>query len=253
MIEPLNFSRNVINQLQSERKKGVGQLLSTAEQAYVPGALIRNISSAAKFKLPDGGRVLDDKGLRAITGNDVRFPYESIALEWVDFDGTKNVLLSREEKSSGSETFDMALFMLFSMPEGGDEWISSFDAVPLDHETWHLLKSQGSDHPFWVIFDMLNALACANVRVDTQPARKQRKKAKNPLPFDSYHYLTVEIPGRAPGQGAGTGDRRSPREHIRRGHIRRLTDGRAIWINATMVNTGIGSKVDKAYVMRRGA
>ena len=100
------------------------------------------------------------------------------------------------------------------------------------------------------VLDFISALTCANIRIEAKPARKPPKRSKPALPFDSYHYLTVDVPGKASSQGAGIGDRRSPREHIRRGHIRRLADGRALWINATMVNAGIGSRVDKGYVVR---
>jgi len=101
------------------------------------------------------------------------------------------------------------------------------------------------------VMDFLAAMHCSNIRLEKKQARRLGRKAtKGALSFDSYHYLTVDVPGKSSAQGEAFGERRSPREHIRRGHIRRLSDGRAIWINATMVNAGIGSRVDKGYIMR---
>lgn len=45
----------------------------------------------------------------------------------------------------------------------------------------------------------------------------------------------------------------SPREHLRRGHIRRLEDGRKFWINAAVVAAGNGGKIHKDYGIRRAA
>ena len=97
------------------------------------------------------------------------------------------------------------------------------------------------------VLGLLNALSCSNVHVEQLEARKVARKAKAALPFDAYHVLTVEV-GRG-GERAGTSaDRRSPREHFRRGHKRRLADGRQMWINATVVAAGPGSGfIDKAY------
>ena len=98
----------------------------------------------------------------------------------------------------------------------------------------------------------LNVLQCSNVQVERSEPKKAGKKIKSALPFDTYHYLTIDAPGHAPGVGAATGGHRSPRGHLRRGHIRRLCDGRRIWVNAAVINAGIGGKVSKDYRLRAG-
>jgi len=80
-------------------------------------------------------------------------------------------------------------------------------------------------------------------------ARWRRAK---PYPFDDYHILTIESPKAAASDGGHGGSHRSPREHLRRGHIRRLEDGRKLWINATVVNAGVGGKVSKDYRIAGG-
>ncbi len=72
------------------------------------------------------------------------------------------------------------------------------------------------------------------------------------LPFDEYHVLTVAIPSAKASvnnQAESIGDRHSPREHLRRGHIRRLQDSRKIWVNAAIINAGVGTKIHKNYAV----
>jgi hypothetical protein len=104
---------------------------------------------------------------------------------------------------------------------------------------------------------MLNILQCRNVHIEKTEVGKTRKAMcsgkKGALPFDSYHVLTIDIPGKT-GVGVATGGHRSPREHLRRGHIRQLADGRRIWVNATVVAFGRGGGVvTKDYVVRGAA
>ena len=100
----------------------------------------------------------------------------------------------------------------------------------------------------------LNALSCANVHVERDLPKKAGKKINSALPFDTYHVLTIDVPGHAGAVGSPTGGHRSPREHLRRGHIRRLEGGRRIWVNATVVAAGRGAGVvTKDYALRAAA
>jgi hypothetical protein len=99
-------------------------------------------------------------------------------------------------------------------------------------------------------------LHCKNVHTEKIEVSKTRKaihsSKKAALPFDTYHVLTIDAPGK-PGEGERAGgNHRSPREHLRRGHIRRLGGGRRIWVNATVVAVGCsGGTVKKDYALRR--
>ena len=98
----------------------------------------------------------------------------------------------------------------------------------------------------------LNILQCSNVHIERSESARNRKKAKlkDALPFDTYHVLTIDVPNIS-GIGNATGGHRSPREHLRRGHIRRLSDGRRVWVNATVVCAGRGAGVvTKDYEVR---
>ena len=76
------------------------------------------------------------------------------------------------------------------------------------------------------------------------------------LPFDEYRILTVRSPGgddEQPAARAAVALHRSPREHLRRGHIRIYESGKRVWINPTLVNAGVGGKISTVRDMRRAA
>lgn len=103
------------------------------------------------------------------------------------------------------------------------------------------------------LLSMLNVLNCSNISLEKIPKSKVKTAAisgkKNAIPYDDYYTLAVEVPklndSRIETKG---GQHQSPREHIRRGHIRKLHSGRKIWVNASVVNAGkTEGKIEKAY------
>jgi len=81
------------------------------------------------------------------------------------------------------------------------------------------------------------------------PTRQKLNKSavkRGALPFDEYHILTLDGHTKTTGNSKTFGDRRSPREHLRRGHIRRL-ENKKIWINSMVVNAGNHGKIHKSY------
>ena len=268
-MQPLNFCR--------QAKK---QILETIGRPHaVPldyrKDLLGLLDRSVKFQMPHGGRILNDLSFRALEGKDARLPFPVIAVEYTRYTTDHDLLRESRGEVSPDDGYPKAIIL--AEEKDGKIWINvmawrkvwiplppiatfqkdPFHIGPNGKAQFAVMGPQSMPVPIedyadevGCLFDLLNALACSNVRAERLPARKPAKRAKGALPFDSYHYLTVDAPGRPSGQGAAIGDRRSPREHIRRGHIRRLADGRAIWINATMVNAGIGSRVDKSYVMR---
>lgn len=117
---------------------------------------------------------------------------------------------------------------------------------------WHHHAQANMMDEIAAVAELIEALACSNVSHEALPVRKLNKGAakRGALPFDEYRVLVVN--GRkfdAPGTGSG-GSHRSPREHLRRGHIRRLQDGRTVWVNSTIVNAGTAGKISKVYDVR---
>ena len=101
------------------------------------------------------------------------------------------------------------------------------------------------------VLSLIEALSCSNVKATPLPARQKMNKGaakRGALPFDEYHILTLDGHSKSSGEGKTFLDRRSPREHLRRGHIRRLENKR-IWINSMVVNAGNHGKIHKSYML----
>jgi hypothetical protein len=97
-------------------------------------------------------------------------------------------------------------------------------------------------------------LNCANVSladVADSPALNKKRLAKGQQPFFSYKVLQLTDDTsrtRAPARG---GTHASPRQHLRRGHIRRL-ENRTVFVRPAMVNVGSArGKVQKDYSLDR--
>lgn len=98
---------------------------------------------------------------------------------------------------------------------------------------------------------LLQLLACSNVATHLEPPPKKladvaRKRGRSP--FFSYHVLTV--PGDASDREDHGGTHASPRQHVRRGHYRRLPTGRTIFVNQCLVGDARRGLVAKSYLAR---
>ena len=224
---------------------------------------VNAIGDAKKFMIPSGGRILPDAELRAIDPScKLSLPFPVIALEYTDGESKQRRITLATERDD-----DIALQHLISfdavnwvptclvlMPREGfvfpvGDGVFLPNVTALDAECPEDLALE----PAVSVLSLLNALACSNVHIERSEPKKAGKKIKAALPFDAYHVLTIDVPGRA-GEGAATGGHRSPREHLRRGHIRRLGDSRRIWVNATVVASGRGGGViAKDYAVRCAA
>ena len=105
-----------------------------------------------------------------------------------------------------------------------------------------------------VALSFIEACSCSNVVVGKigDKVQAEKNKSKPAFKFDSYHCLMLKLDdAKSEGSKAGEGHSgRSPREHLRRGHVRRYADGKKIWIQSMVVNPGVGGKVTKDYVFK---
>ena len=99
----------------------------------------------------------------------------------------------------------------------------------------------------------LIALTCSNVRsADNHPPvalNKKRQKAGK-LPLFTYKTLHVISGEREASHDPCADDseaKRSPRLHFRRGHVRRIGDGRITWVQQCMVGNRRVGMVEKCY------
>jgi hypothetical protein len=100
----------------------------------------------------------------------------------------------------------------------------------------------------------IKAMSRSNVKVDKRPPSVKGKanvKRNGFVPYDSYHVLTVDLNyvNEQSNPSTGHDTHASPREHIRRGHVRTLASGKKIWVNDTVVNKGVSNVVNKTYAI----
>lgn len=225
--------------------------------------------ASVKFLLPHGGVLLEDSELRGLEeGQELRLPFPFVALEYTaDLSHDDGALVPARRVLFCREHDDGIAVMAAAFTNENGCWAVKDDFV-IPKKGYVLRSEKGgvlilANYPLGfgpsngnysasTVLGFLNALTCSNVGIQRMAPRKANKKGKAALPFDTYHVLTVDSRHVA-GERAGTqGEHRSPREHIRRGHIRRLSSGAKIWINATVVAAGRSAgKVQKDYRLQR--
>jgi hypothetical protein len=252
--------------------------------------LLAGLAAAKKFELPEGGMVMEDPKLRGLdTTEPLHFPFEQMTLEYPEREtvelettgghraylatkkvicvGTQPQLVPQEDKGACVDVvvfayipskhlwFPVSTFLLtlddWNTGRGADELITlKFLKIdPVSKTVGNVTRAHGG--PPMVLAQFLNMLSCSNV--ECHP-RKKPKPGKRALPFD-YWVLTIEKTKTSPKgsiAGALIVDRRSPREPVRRGHIRHYTTGLKTWVNATAINPGTTGKVTKTYKVKKG-
>lgn len=272
-MEHLNYCRSMRKQFMA----AVGSPNFPSAHRTFLTHLAHLAAESQKFILPDGGRLYDDPEYRALDENEqLNLPYPIIALEYA-----RNRSSAKESEANSKKCILFARELADAIVLSPVMWLDSLNrwgplpevAIPrvgyldrslvMDGRT--AIKVQQSDvrvplsdysDEVGSLLCMLNVLQCRNVHITKSEVGKTRKTMmvgkKGALPFDSYHILTIDVPSKG-GDGTPTGGHRSPREHLRRGHIRRLDDGRHTWVNATVVCAGQGAGVvHKDYVVGKG-
>lgn len=273
----------VLNYLRQARKfyatAFAGERRSKFPQAGGVDLFFEAAGRAEKFVLPKGGRILDDE-LRGIDGA-ARLPFARCLIEYEAVgEGVGRTSPLETERCSRRivyvEQVDNEHLILQSMlfADSLNSWVHYPLAAMFGASA---LVSDGAVRFFDVsgcgiglqvpenaalldladearaVFELIEALSCSNVQAMTLPCAKLNKSAarRGALPFDEYKSLVVR-----PASGAGSScdsDRRAPREHLRRGHIRRLPNGNKIWIQSCVVSAGAAGRIDKNYDLRRFA
>src|SRR5690606_16365894 len=108
------------------------------------------------------------------------------------------------------------------------------------------------------VLEFIEACSCSNVHhqvVQQAPkaAVAQRRARDGKLPILETRALVLDLPGKeSSGMAGANGDsgRASPRQHLRRGHIRRLESGKRVWVQSAVVGGERAGVIDKAYVIR---
>ena len=116
-------------------------------------------------------------------------------------------------------------------------------------ETIELLKAL-STIDMSAVLELMEALSCRNVYFESlepvsDKVNEKRIKAGK-IPFYETKILVINPNGKAVDKTDKGGTHASPRQHLRRGHIRRYATY-SIWINNTVVGKAENGRVDKSY------
>jgi hypothetical protein len=99
------------------------------------------------------------------------------------------------------------------------------------------------------VFEFLEALSCRNVDQSiyqpASPKNAQRIKSHK-LPIYETRFLTIKPTVKEYAKNGTVSSHASPRQHLRRGHIRRLETGN-IWVNSCVVGDATKGIIDKTY------
>lgn len=273
-MEHYNFSRQLVKdamaflgKYDSPPKKIEGDFTFYAYRQAAAMAL-----DSQKFMLPEDGIIMDDINLRAIDETKIiNLPFKTIALEYRVKDSEEEArrgMFLRKRVVFATEKENCIRVVIAAHIDIYDKWYAfyAFEIPRIDF----LDRSQPSpngrpafkidlidtsvptdiySHAGHVLLQFLNVLQCSNVKFETSHAKRGAKVKKGAFPFDSYKIITIETHGKksngiAPGM---PGSVRTMREHLRRGHIRVLQSGLKVWVNAAVVNAGIGGKITNDY------
>lgn len=261
-MQHLNYCRQMTKQFTA--MKSVPSLSPEAKRRMDVCLVVA--AASEKFILPDGGHLLMDSELRALDADmPLHLPFKVVALEFFVPEGgaaslgkhrsTKRIVFAAQ---SDEKLMCMSAHYMDHRGTWEPGWRFNIDRMkflnrnvsgPNGEPRIIFEQDDGIDSDVGiepsVVLSFINALQCSNVRAELSKGQ-ERGKVKTALPFDDYHILTIG--GHTPSVSVGhVGSYRSPREHLRRGHIRRYESGMKVWVNATVVNPGIGGKVSKDY------
>lgn len=230
-------------------------------------AIVRAIPQAQHFTLPAGGRLFDD-GLRGLDTDlhAIRLPFPIVTISFAD-GARRTLVVAQEQQATGQTTIVVSVatdigdgqgwgfFPCTAQPEqrnddGSVGW-QCFDAIGsrLDRTPMHeVMMAAGRS-----VLELVEALSCNNVAAEVveriDPAVNARRRRQGKLPLYETRVLVVKVGDVAHAIGAPMGDRNGPREHLRRGHVRRLPDGRKTWVQCCVVGSRALGVVRKTYAV----
>ena len=273
-MEHLNYCRQFISKVESTPQSAI----DSNPEIWKKGKTIADLLKAAmKFILPKNGIVHDDDEFRGIDNSrPLRLPFPKIALEFQcnlggpPIELSIQIILAVENGFGTKEDIGLTLIVCVSWDhEHGYWYMRSFSAFDINHPLYSetgtyrvpgmLVRKdyppEWANDPTWTLFSFLNLLQCTNVHIEQSFPKFARrsspgKTCKAPIPFDHYHILTIDVPHGQKAQGPPLGGTHArPREHLRRGHIRRLSEDHKVWVQSCVVNAGLHGVVTKDYAI----
>lgn len=109
------------------------------------------------------------------------------------------------------------------------------------------------------VLELCEALSCSNIKHEVMEhydaKMNQRRINDGKVPLYETRTLWLDAPSTivySDNEGLG-GTHRSPRQHLRRGHIRRIQSGKKVWVNSAVVGAKNGGVICSTYAIREAA
>lgn len=229
------------------------------------------IHDCTHFVIPDDGEIFDDE-LKGLEGKRIELPYESITVEfylsgkWSHGEPGKTIIVATDDG-------DAIIVFAASAFSGTDIWTPTAYAmrVPKDINITGkrsdkmtnsrvvcpgLLEEVGDDESHnhigsfeLCLEELIEALSCKNISTANHQevsAVNGKRIKEGKLPFYETKMLVIDTHDSSAGKAGKGGSHASPRQHLRRGHIRRLPNGN-IWVNSCVVGNSANGIIRKQY------
>lgn len=260
-----NYARQLVKQiLQMVRDESI-----PIDLDFAFSWALKTLPLSTKFQLPDGGLILDDKKFNVLSQCEkIGLPYDYLCIEYqrekkseAAIQSSKAIVLASQNKEAitilsfawWDELQIWAPVTYLPITIMRDDFISDMVDESLGRRMVKVycdVDPKDSMEEVVVLLNMLTALSCSNVEQKTIPARLHTKKRSlEAIPFDEYRVLVIKKSSESQKNKpeSSSFSFTPPREHLRRGHIRRLESGRFVWVNAAVVNPGVGGRLTKNY------
>jgi hypothetical protein len=158
--------------------------------------------------------------------------------------------INNDDKNIGLQVNGYGINLMLSEREHLEKTYG-FDSAKED-----LLKDISSEVS--ALLELCEALSCSNVKHEViqtfHPNINQRRIRDGKTPFYETRTLWIDVPGGSKDSGDHQGGtHRSPRQHLRRGHIRVLQSGKKVWVNAAVVGAKENGIIKKDYAIKEAA
>lgn len=272
MITAKNYAAQAESCLVKFHKEGIISGKSDCQEDKEMSLFVAKlINMSVKFALPNNGNILD-AGLSTLVGLKVRLPYPNICLEYWDNNVKEKVITVACEQNNEIIVFGASktsyskddLWHIEPLCEiletyfiDGELRSKTKIVAPAILNLYKTTYPDNKDfsrkrisHHGRVVLELLAALSCKNISTvnyqDASPLNTKRIKSGK-LPFYETKILVVDCRSVSTIKiGDGNSSHSSPRQHLRRGHIRRIAKG-SIWVNSCVVGDPTKGSIGKQY------
>lgn len=234
--------------------------------------LIDLIRKSVHFAMPDGGKIFND-GLRGLDKTYLNLPFRHITVELFNTDDSgddEKILIIASQvvvygdieiasvchnKINGWMMEPLALVVPCDLHVVGNKFEREIQSRILSPWTLECFTQEQAfarmNYCDNVVQELMEALSCVNIEqtvFQKESAKNKQRIKSHKTPIYETKILTINARKKTgpERENEPTGTHASPRQHLRRGHIRRLESGN-IWVNSCVVGSHEEGVIKKDY------